>query len=162
MHRAFAALAFVLIHAIALAGWLPDADRAQLVQRVFQGFWGAARNPAGDLIQPTDERDRNTIPVDDAMVQRSLDAGEISGLAQWCRLDWEPHFLSLTRSVRAKRGPEKQVAFVAMLHGAAQGRMESVMKNQTCTPAHKERIQRMMQESLDQNRKAAREAVQKG
>ena len=74
MHTTLATFALMLLHGIASAGLLPEPERAQLTQRVLQAFWGKAVNSAGGVIQPLDERDRNTVPITDSQVQHAIDS----------------------------------------------------------------------------------------
>lgn len=152
MHTTLATFALMLLHGIASAGLLPEPERAQLTQRVLQAFWGKAVNSAGGVIQPLDERDRNTVPITDSQVQHAIDVGEVSGLAEWCGLDWKPHFFALTRSFRARGSPDKQVAFVGVLHGATQGRIVAIMGSRPCGASDRAGVERRMQESLGRMR----------
>lgn len=145
-------LAGILFSSVAAAGLLPEPERAQLTQRVLQAFWGKAVDSAGGVIHPLDERDRNTVPISGAQVQFTIDVGEVSGLAEWCGLDWKPNFFALTRSFRARGSPDKQVAFVGVLHGATQGRIVAIMSPRHCGGPERAGVERRLQDSLGRMR----------
>ena len=91
------------------AGVLPPELRAELTDRVLAEFWGRVRDSSGNPILPKDEQDRKTIPLSPLLVSHVLDAGEMSGLAEWCQLDWKPRYQALTRAVRDEKLVDKQV-----------------------------------------------------
>lgn len=134
---------------VAFAGFIPNEQRTALIQEALSKFWGRAINSRGELIQPATEKERNIVPVKDSVAHRALDAGELSGLAEWCGLDWESHYRSLTRSARSKAMNDTQVAFVSFLHGAAQGIIVDAMKGSTCGKEEKSRIMRRLNESRE-------------
>jgi hypothetical protein len=76
-----------------------------------------------------------------------MDAGEFSGLGEWCKLDWQSHYFALTKAARAKGLTDKQVAFVSFLHGAAQGRVASAMASSACTGEDRARVEQLMSRS---------------
>jgi hypothetical protein len=114
------------------AGLLDAYARADLTQQALSGFWGNARDSIGNPIQPSDAQDRATVPVAPAIVDKAINAGEISGLAEWCGLNWEPRYYALTRAARTERMTDKQVAFISFLHGAAQQTLVSTMRGKPC------------------------------
>lgn len=97
------------------------SDRDVLINWVLQRFWGTARDSSGALIQPDSDLDRRTVPISTGIAYRAIEAGEISGLAAWCDLKWDPHYRSLTAAARQRHMPDKSIAFISMLHGVAQG-----------------------------------------
>ena len=97
------------------------ADKEALISWALERFWGNARDSTGTPIQPSSDLDRTTVPVPTGVAYRAIEAGEISGLAAWCGLDWEPHYFALTAAARKQQMSDKQVAFVSMLHGLALG-----------------------------------------
>ena len=103
------------------AGMPALADRDALITWALERFWGNARDSTGTPIHPSSDLDRNTVPVPTNVAYRAIEAGEISGLAAWCGLDWEPHYFALTAAARKRGMSDKQVAFVSVLHGLAQG-----------------------------------------
>ena len=133
---------------LSYAGVLPDAQREELTALVLQNFWGRAKLSNGEFAQPSSEAERNTVPISKAVANRALDAGEISGLGEWCRLDWESHYRSLTKATRGKGLNDKQVAFVSFLHGAAQERVFSAMSNTSpCSEAARIKVEQMLDKS---------------
>ena len=137
-----------LVCGCAHAGLIPDPHREDLIQQILGVFWGKARLPGGQFVQPASEEERTTVPISKAAAHRVIDAGEISGLGEWCKLDWERHYLSLTRAARAGGFTDKQVAFVSVLHGAAQGVVASAMaKRGACEAEDRSRIDEMLKQS---------------
>jgi hypothetical protein len=111
----------LLLAAQAQADMPSLADRDALISWVLERYWGHARDSTGTLIQPSSDLERRTVPIPTAVAYRALEAGEISGLAAWCDLDWESHYRSITAAARQRGMPDKKVAFISFLHGAAQG-----------------------------------------
>jgi hypothetical protein len=106
--------------------------------------------------QPSSEAERNTVPVSKPLAYRAIDAGEMSGLGEWCGADWQPHFLALARAARAKGLNEKQVAFVSVLHGASQGYVVSSLRDgRPCSDAERAKVERSLRESMRQGVDAA-------
>jgi hypothetical protein len=147
---------FVAVIAEVHAGIIPEKTRDELIDLALKNFWGKARLSNGQFVQPSSEAERNTVPLPKAVSYRVLDAGEVSGLAMWCKLDWEPHFHSVMQAARSKGLNDKQVAFVAVLHGAAQGTIGSAMdKSGPCDDRQRKQVERM----LDQSRRRGLEDV---
>jgi hypothetical protein len=151
MRAATLLLPFLLLcHSVGHAALLPPAERDELVAAVLKDFWGRARQSDGQFIQPSSEAERTTVPVSKPIVERALDAGEISGLGEWCRLKWQPHYLALTKSARSHRLSDTQVAFIAFLHGAAQGRVNSLMSGtRSCGEDERANVQRAIEQSTE-------------
>lgn len=97
------------------------SDRDALISWVLERFWGNARDSTGAAIQPSSEIDRRTVPIPRDIAYRAIEAGEISGLGAWCGIEWETHYLSLTAAARQRKMSDKEVAFISLLHGMAQG-----------------------------------------
>jgi|RhiMethySRZTD1v2_1073278.scaffolds.fasta_scaffold95674_3 hypothetical protein len=134
----------------AIAGLIPDKERDELTAAVLGKFWGRAKLSNGEVVQPFSEEDRNTVPVSKGVAYRALDAGEISGLGEWCGLDWKDHFLSLTKSARSRGFTEKQVAFFSFLHGAAQDRIATSMKKSgTCSDENRMKVETYLKQSKE-------------
>lgn len=99
-------------------------------------------------MQPASEAERSVGPLAKAVAHRALDTGEISGLAEWCGLDWRPNYRALTRAARSVGMTEKQVAFVSVLHGAAQGSLGAAMaKSGACRDEEQRRVGRLLEQS---------------
>jgi len=130
------------------AAVLSDSERERLVSQALQQFWGRAIQANGQFIQPSSEAERNTVPVSKTIVNRAFDVGEISGLGQWCGLDWEANYFALTKSARNKGLSDTQVAFISFLHGAAQGRISSAMeKTSPCNEGERSKVRQMLEKS---------------
>ena len=145
---------WILVLAIACghahAGILADKEREELIAVVLKNFWGRAKLSNGQLAQPGSEEERTTVPISKAAANRALDAGEVSGLGEWCKLDWEPNYFSLTKAARSRGFNDKQVAFASFLHGAAQGRIASAMaKAGPCKDEDRMKIERLLNQSRD-------------
>jgi hypothetical protein len=147
--RAIVLLLIVVAIARADAAIMPESERDELIALVLKNFWGRAKLSKGELAQPASEAERNTVPIAKPVAYRALEAGEISGLAEWCRLDWESHYLSITKAARARGYTDKQVAFVSFLHGAAQGRVADAMaKSGMCGEQGRLKVQDLLNRSL--------------
>ena len=126
-------------------------ERQELIALVLKNFWGKAKLSDGQYAQPASEEERKSVPVSNAIAQRAIDAGEVSGLGEWCGLKWQPHYLSLTKAARTRGLSDKQVAFVSFLHGAAQGRVvRALSKGRPCSDAERSKIERYLNESAQQ------------
>ncbi|MGQ3054130.1 MAG: hypothetical protein ACT6S0_20310 [Roseateles sp.] len=129
-----------LLPAVTRAGVLDSDFRAELTQRALAGFWGKARDSAGKPILPESAQDRATVPVAPSVVEAAINAGEISGLAEWCGLAWKPRYYALTRSARNEQMTDKQVAFISVLHGATQQTMVSTMGGKHCGDQERSKV----------------------
>jgi len=130
------------------SGLLPDAQREEFLSHVLKQFWGRAKLPNGQFVQPGSEAERNTSPVSKVIANRAIDIGEVSGLAEWCQLDWKKNYLSLTKSARSNGLTDVQVAFVSVIHGASQGFMaETMSKSGACSDDQKVKIQQLLNQS---------------
>ena len=125
----------------------PQRDAA--IQQILAEFWGHGRDVRGNPIEPSSTQDRATVPISRAAAYRALEAGNISGLAQWCGLDWETHYLSLTKAARAMKMIDKQVAFFSVLHGAGQGAFSASVQGRTCTDSERARAKSLQLESQE-------------
>lgn len=111
------------------------------MKEALQGFWGRAKTADGHFIQPASEAERQTMPVNQHVAHFAFDVGELSGLAQWCGLDQQRSFKALMRQARQNKQTEKQLAFIALVHGAAQGMVFSVMaKSGPCRPPENSKV----------------------
>ena len=144
------AVCFALVCGYAHGGVLPETNRSELIRMVLDNFWGKAKLPSGQFVQPASEEERTTVPISKAAAHRAIDAGEISGLGEWCKLDWEPHYFSLTRAARARGFSDKQVAFVSVLHGAAQGVVVTALaKGAECNGEDRSKIEQLLKQSRE-------------
>lgn len=152
-----AGIAFVLAGycAASSAGLLPDSEREQLLARALHDFWIQARDERGMLLTPASEAERHTVPVSRALVERAFDAGEASGLGQWCGLDWRGNQDALTEAVRRQGYADKQIVFLSFLHRAAQSRIASAMaKAYTCEASDRTTVLKMLDRSRSNTLKA--------
>ncbi|MOA56131.1 hypothetical protein D3C78_1800550 [compost metagenome] len=76
-----------------------------------------------------------------------MDVGELSGLAEWCDLDWQGHYLTLTTSARRHGFTEKQLAFIGVTHGALQGFMARAMQQRSCEDEQRQRVAQLLRQS---------------
>ena len=134
------ALAF-LPQGVAAAGIVPAPAREALLKQALEGFWGRAKTADGKPIQPESEAERRTLPVNEKVANFAFDVGELSGLAEWCGIEWKPNFAALTRHARNGGQSERQVAFISVVHGVAQGSVASAMaKSGPCSAQHREKV----------------------
>jgi hypothetical protein len=148
--RAVSFLAAIACSAFAIAKAPSQAElteRDSVIREILKDFWGNARDIHGRPIQPTSAEDRRTVPISRAAAYRAIEAGNISGLAQWCGLEWEPHYFALTKAARKMKMVDKQVAFISVLHGSGQGVFVRGQSGQTCTAYNRERAAALMAES---------------
>lgn len=131
----------------ASAGILPQEHREQLIQAAFANFWGKARLSNGNPVQPDNAAERSTPPISTAAANHVISVGELSGIAEWCGMDWQTHFLSLTAKARRQGLSEKQVAFIGLLHGIAQGNVYSAVQSKPCTVEQKSRAAKLLETS---------------
>ena len=124
------------------------AQRDSAIRSILSDFWGNARDVHGQPIQPTSAKDRLTVPISRAAAYRAIEAGNISGLAQWCGLEWEAHYFSLTKAARNMKMVDKQIAFISVLHGSGQGVFVRARSGQTCSAHNRERAVTLMEESI--------------
>src|SRR6478609_1609779 len=110
-----------------------EAQQKEIIVRTLERFWGNAVDRHGNPIEPVSVEERKTVPISRAAAARALEAGKISGIAEWCGLEWEPHYLALTRAARSMKMVDKQVAFLSVLHGAAQGEVARERNLQGCS-----------------------------
>jgi len=134
------ALFFIFFSVSSFAGILPSETRTDLVQDVLSSFWGNARDIKGNPIVPKNDEDRKTIPISSSVVDHAINVGEMSGMAKWCGLDWQPNYRALTSYARKQKMTDKQVAFISVLHGASLQIIVSAMKSKTCEKEDKEKI----------------------
>ena|SRR5690606_5255735 len=151
MNRLHASLCIVL--ALAASGMVaseeiePSAARDEVIRQILSEFWGNARDVHGMPIQPENEQDRRTVPVSRAAAYRAIEAGNISAVAEWCGLEWEPHYFSLTRAARTRGMVDKQVAFLSVLHGSGQAAYLRSLAGRICTEDERERVETLRDES---------------
>jgi hypothetical protein len=114
----------------------PD-KRAALVGTALNGFWGRAVDSKGQPLEPASESERTTSPVPQEWVELSFDVGEVSGRLESCSLNWIDTFRALTSRARREGFSDKQVAFVAVLHGVAQDTILDQRRANQCNESDK-------------------------
>lgn len=149
--RRYLVVLLALISTPTWSGVLPDSAREKLLHDVFSQFWDRAKLSDGSFVKPDSEQERNTLPVSITVANQVFDVGEISGYAEWCGLDWQSNFLTLTATARKSGFKEKQVAFIGMLHGAAQSIVANVMKTKICGAQDQLTVKDMMRRSPNKN-----------
>lgn len=147
MHKLIGIFLFFCISITASAGLLPQESREELIQTAFANFWGKVTLSNGNFVQPDSEADRSTIPISTPTANHVISVGELSGIAQWCDMDWQAHFLSLTAKARQQGLSDKQVAFIALLHGVAQGTVYSTLKSKPCAAEEKSMAETVLETS---------------
>ena len=65
---------FALVCGYAHAGVLPETHRGELIRMVLDNFWGKAKLPGGQFVQPASEQERITVPISRAAAHRTIDA----------------------------------------------------------------------------------------
>jgi hypothetical protein len=141
---------------IAAGSLANDADHCWVLKR----FWSNARDPTGATIQPESELDGRLVPIPLTVAYRAIEAGKISGRADWCGLDWQSHYLSLTAAARKRGMSDKQVAFFSTTHGAAQGRTRGSLTSACPDPA-RQRARQMLSDSTKQGLEESNESPER-
>jgi hypothetical protein len=141
------ALVLIVFSFNSFAGILPSDLRTSLVKDVLSGFWGQAKDIKGNPIHPKNDQDRETIPISASVVDQVINVGEVSGMARWCGLDWQPNYRALTSYARKQKMTDKQVAFIGVLHGASSQIIASAMKSKICEKEDKEMVVELMKQT---------------
>lgn len=128
---------------------IPASDREPILKEVLQKFWGRAKTSDGKVIQPASDEERSTMPVGTNVANFAFDVGELSGVAQWCGVEWRQSFGGLMRQARKNNQTEKQVAFIAVVHGAAQELVASSLATAgKCSSADQDRVRGQIESLL--------------
>lgn len=91
------------------------------------------------------ESSKPLLPYEDA--KRIFNRGIISGMAEYCGLDWQKKsFLPFMRSERAKgKWSDKEIAVIGALHGVAQGNtLEGLQRKGGCPAEFRKKTQAML------------------
>ena len=147
MVRALAGLLGLLVFAVGVfadeprqLGRVSLEDIKRIVDKTRDSFWGRAVGEDGKLLQPATEGERRTVLIPDADAQRIVNDAVIYGVALWCGVKWEPVYHQYMQAERKRRWSVKQIAFVGMLFGVAQGTIESSMPRK-CTAEEKSKAE---------------------
>lgn len=129
-----------------------DHGRAKrLTERALEAYWRYAVGRFGEEAAPKDERQRKSPPVPNAVLHPVMQAAVPSGLAMHCKVPWKPHFFDLMQAVRKKPWAEKQVMFIAVLHGVTQGDVASQLLLLDCTDEVKAAIWERLEDAKWRN-----------
>ena len=135
----------VLLAAIAHAqNVFSDQQAAELIRLAHQNFWGKAKLSTGQVIQPRDERERQTLPIPYADAVRVVQSSVPAGLGAWCSVDWRSYYQAFMKLERQKPWSEKQIAFICILFGVAQGNLQKAMSKSPCTPKEREGVTKLL------------------
>lgn len=145
--RYFIVFLLMFVSESSWGGVLPDTERERLFKEALSHFWGRAKLADGSFVQPDNEQDRNTLPISITVANQVFDVGEISGYAEWCGLDWKSNFLTMTAAARKSGFKGKQVAFIGLLHGVAQGIIVDALKSKTCGVHERSKVMEMVRRS---------------
>jgi hypothetical protein len=121
-------------------------DKQRIMKLTLQKFWGQAVDSKGHPIMPKDDAERATLPIPKEQAAYIIDKGSESGLAEWCNVSWEERFHLLMKQMRAQKLSEMQIAYIGVLHGVAQGMVNSSMKNQKCDAETKDQIRTVIKD----------------
>jgi hypothetical protein len=122
----------------------PAEQATQVIRIAQQNFWGKAVLSNGTLAQPADENERNTLPIPRNEAMRIVQSSTAAGLGAWCGVEWQSYYLAFMGSERAKPWSEKQIAFIGMLFGVAQGSLQKSMSGTPCGSSDRESVARML------------------
>jgi hypothetical protein len=82
--------------------------------------------------ETTEELKQDIVPF--AQAKKTVAVGVLSGIAQWCSIDWSKFFASYMAYERNKnQWSEKQLAYIGMMHGLAQGMIVNSYQGRTCS-----------------------------
>jgi hypothetical protein len=128
MPRVVAFVAMLLLASVPLAGareLVSDSDADEFVQLALNGMWGKALDEHNRPLQPKDDKDRHTIPIPLTDARRVAHAGAPAGIASWAGHDWQSYYDAFMKQERRSgRWSGKQIAFIGVLFGVAQGSFE--------------------------------------
>lgn len=133
----FSAVSMLSFSSYCYAEIIPNNQFEKIIVLAMNNYWGQARLKDGSYVQPSSEKERETVPITKEEAADVIYAGEISSLADWCGLNWQKNYYWVTESARSNGLNGKQVAFVGLLHGVAMGVVDSAVKGKTCTPEMK-------------------------
>jgi hypothetical protein len=140
-------LRFILIASFTLGSlsWgapqqiLSNEDADEFARLALNNFWGKAIDENDKPLQPRDETDRKTIPIPQADVRRVVRAGVPAGIAMWAKLGWENYYHVFMKKERSsRRWSGKQIAFIGVLFGVAQGNTEKSLSTTPLDPKGRE------------------------
>lgn len=89
----------------------------------------------------------NQLPISHENKAKAVQTGVVSGQAEACGLDWNPHFHAFMQFLRAQGVPEEEMTFVAVYHGAAQEKAFSDLDGK-CEAKMKHSIEKMVKANM--------------
>ncbi len=95
--------------------------------------------------ETAEEKKTPIIPFEDG--KRTVGVGSITGMAEWCGLDWKKNYTSYMQYERAKqKWSDKQLAYISAIHGISQQIVIDGLKkgNQPCSADRKDKITKFM------------------
>lgn len=90
-----------------------------------------------------------------AHIDEAMKVGELSGVAEACGMDWQPHYAAYMAAKRSEGTAELDMTFLAAYHGAAQGNAYDMVEK-TCSDGQKKQIQEAMDGNIAKFREAAK------
>ncbi len=122
-----------------------------------QGFWGRALLSNGRTVQPASAAERETVPVSDFQARQVIFASIPAGMALWCGVDHRPYYQNYMTYERQKgHWTDKQLAFIGVLFGTAQGVIKASFGKQTCDGGTRAKVIQTMDANSADFRKEAR------
>ncbi len=65
-------------------------------------------------------------------------------MAEWCGMEWKRYYVSFMKGERQKNWNEKQLAFIGILFGIAQGNIEKSLNKSQCTEKERASVAKTM------------------
>lgn len=96
-------------------------------------------------MEPRNEEERSALPIPYVEAMCIVQSSAPAGLSAWYRLDWQSYYLAFMKIERSKPWSEKQIAFIGMLFGVAQGNLEKSMnKSGPCAERERTGVARLL------------------
>src|SRR5437763_15914325 len=125
-----------------------DKQADEFAQLALENFWGRAVDEAGKSLQPKDATERKTLPIPKSDARRIAHAGVPAGLAVWAELEWKPYYLAfMQKERRSGRWSQKQIAFIGVIFGVAQGTSEKAFSEHKCDEQHRAWAKQILEEA---------------
>jgi hypothetical protein len=132
----------------------PDAQIDGLI-RLLRDNIHAYVLPDGSHIPRESPAERAQLLLPRDVERRALDAGMVSGVAEWCGVDSRGHYAAMMDWERgAQRWSDKQLGYIDGLHGSARHAIIRARDDRRCDPGHKASIADGLQDRIRQYRAA--------